>query len=144
MDLSRFPKYRLLNGPTAVEPPIRVNAGLGGIRVFVKRDDVDGIGGGGNKLRKLEFLLGEAIAQGSDTVVTVGGRQSNHARLTAAASARAGLRCELMLPRVVARETRDYLENGNVLLDGLFGAVILFVMTGGIPGLFAYREIFEE
>jgi L-cysteate sulfo-lyase len=124
MDLSRFARYRLLAGPTAIEPLTRLNAGLGGVRVFVKRDDVTGIGGGGNKLRKLEFLLGEAMAQGADTILTVGGRQSNHARLTAAASARAGLRCELVLPRVVPCETRDYLHNGNIVLDGLFGAVV--------------------
>jgi L-cysteate sulfo-lyase len=124
MDLSRFARYPLLDGSTAIEPLTRLNTQLGGVRVFVKRDDVSGIGGGGNKLRKLEFLLGEAIAQDADTVLTVGGRQSNHARLTAAAAARAGLRCELVLPRVVARETRDYLDNGNILLDGIFGAVI--------------------
>jgi L-cysteate sulfo-lyase len=124
MDLSRFARYPLLDGPTTIEPLTRLSAELGGVHVFVKRDDVAGIGGGGNKLRKLEFLLGEAIAQGADTMLTVGGRQSNHARLTAAASARAGLRCELVLPRVVPCETRDYLSNGNILLDGLFGAVL--------------------
>jgi L-cysteate sulfo-lyase len=124
MDLSYFARYRLFDGPTAIEPLTSLNAGLGGVRIFVKRDDVSGIGAGGNKLRKLEFLLGEAIAQGADTMLTVGGRQSNHARLTAAASARVGLKCELVLPRVVPLETRDYLGNGNIVLDGLFGAVV--------------------
>jgi len=98
MDLSCFARYRLFDGPTAIEPLTSLNAELDGVRIFVKRDDVSGIGAGGNKLRKLEFLLGEAIAQGADTMLTVGGRQSNHARLTAAASARAGLKCELVLP----------------------------------------------
>lgn len=124
MDLSRFPRYRLLNGPTAIEPLTRLNAELGGVRIYVKRDDIGSIGAGGNKLRKLEFLLGEAIAQGADTVLTVGGRQSNHARLTAAVAAHAGLKCELVLPRVVPRDTPDYLGNGNIVLDRLFGAVI--------------------
>jgi len=124
VDLSRFPRFPLLAGPTAIEPLDRLNRELGGMRIFVKRDDISGIGGGGNKLRKLEFLLGEAIAQGADTVITVGARQSNHARLTAAASARAGLKCELVLPRVVLRDDRDYLGNGNIVLDGLFGATV--------------------
>ncbi|MEY2602277.1 MAG: L-cysteate sulfo-lyase [Verrucomicrobiota bacterium] len=124
MDLSCFARYRLFDGPTAIEPLTSLNAELDGVRIFVKRDDVSGIGAGGNKLRKLEFLLGEAIAQGADTMLTVGGRQSNHARLTAAASARAGLKCELVLPRVVPRETQDYLGNGNIVLDGLFGAAV--------------------
>ncbi len=124
MDLSRFPRFPLLAGPSPVEPLDRLNETLGGVRVFVKRDDVSGIGGGGNKLRKLEFLLGEALARGADTVITVGARQSNHARLTAAASARAGLSCELVLPRVVPRDDADYLRNGNIVLDGLFGATV--------------------
>jgi D-cysteine desulfhydrase len=124
MDLSCFARYRLFDGPTAIEPLTSLNAELDGVRIFVKRDDVSGIGAGGNKLRKLEFLLGEAIAQGADTMLTVGGRQSNHARLTAAASARAGLKCELVLPRVVPCETRDYLGNGNIVLDGVFGAAV--------------------
>lgn len=124
MDLSRFPRLALLAGPTPIEPLERLNAELGGVRIFVKRDDISGIGGGGNKLRKLEFLLGEAIAGGADTVVTVGARQSNHARLTAASCARAGLKCELVLPRVVPRDDRDYLGNGNIVLDGLFGAIV--------------------
>jgi D-cysteine desulfhydrase len=121
-DLSRFARLKLLDGPTPIQELTRLNAGLGGVRVFVKRDDFIGIGGGGNKLRKLEFLLGDARAQSADTVITVGARQSNHARLTAAAAARFGFACELVLPRVVARNDDDYLFNGNVLLDGLFGA----------------------
>src|SRR5260370_38799918 len=97
MDLSYFARYRLFDGPTAIEPLTSLNAGLGGVRIFVKRDDVSGMGAGGNKLRKLEFLLGEAIAQGADPMLTVGGRQSNHARLTDAASARGRLNWDLVL-----------------------------------------------
>ncbi len=121
-DLSRFARLSLLDGPTPIQELRRLNADFGGVRIFVKRDDFTSICGGGNKLRKLEFLLGEAKAQGADTVITVGARQSNHARLTAAAAARAGFACELVLPDVVARTDGDYLHNGNVLLDGLFGA----------------------
>jgi L-cysteate sulfo-lyase len=121
-DLSPFPRLPLLDGPTPIQALTRLNAGLGGVRVFVKRDDFTAVGGGGNKLRKLEFLLGEAREQGADTIITIGARQSNHARLTAAASARLGFACELVLPRVVARTDDDYVHNGNVLLDQLFGA----------------------
>lgn len=123
-DLSNFARMKLLDGPTPIQELKRLNAELGGVRIFVKRDDFTAIGGGGNKLRKLEFLLGEAKAQGADTVITVGARQSNHARLTAAACAHAGIRCELVLPRVVARSDADYVNNGNVLLDDLFGATV--------------------
>ena len=123
-DLSRFARIRLLDGPTPIQELKRLNAELGGVRIFVKRDDFTAIGGGGNKLRKLEFLLGEAKAQGADTVITVGARQSNHARLTAAACAHAGLACELVLLRTVPRNDADYVNNGNILLDDLFGATV--------------------
>ena len=122
LDLSTFPRVTLLDGPTPIQEMKRLNAELGGVCIFVKRDDFTAIGGGGNKLRKLEFLLGEAKARGADTVLTVGARQSNHARLTAAACAHVGLACELVLPRVVVRDDADYVNNGNVLLDNLFGA----------------------
>jgi L-cysteate sulfo-lyase len=122
LDLSQFPRYALLEGPTPIQHLPRLSAHLGGVEVFVKREDLTGLGGGGNKLRKLEFLMGEAIAQGADTVITVGARQSNHARLTAAAAAKAGLQCELVLTRWVPRFDDAYLENGNILLDNLLGA----------------------
>ena len=124
VDLSRFARIRLLDEPTPIQELKRLNAELGGVRIFVKRDDFTAIGGGGNKLRKLEFLLGEAKAQGADTVITVGARQSNHARLTAAASAHAGFKCELVLLRTVPRDDADYVNNGNILLDDLFGATV--------------------
>ncbi|SIO09923.1 D-cysteine desulfhydrase [Paraburkholderia phenazinium] len=120
--LHRFPRFSLLEGATPIQPLARLNRQLGGVEVFVKRDDLNWLGGGGNKLRKLEFLVGEAIAQDADTIITVGARQSNHARLTAAAAARAGLKCELVLTRLVPRYDDDYLENGNIVLNGLFGA----------------------
>jgi L-cysteate sulfo-lyase len=101
-----------------------LGASLGGVRLFAKRDDVMGLGGGGSKLRKLEFLLGDAKDQGADTVITVGGRQSNHARLTAAAAAHLGLKCEIFLAQMVPRTDEDYQQSGNVLLDQLFGATI--------------------
>lgn len=123
MDLSRFPRVSLARLPTPLEPLLRLSAHLGGPQLHVKRDDCTGLGLGGNKLRKLEFLLGEARALGADTVLTVGAMQSNHARQTAAACARLGLDCELILRRG-SHSTEAYLHGGNVLLDRLFGACI--------------------
>ena len=121
MDLTRFPRVSLARLPTPIEPLPRLSAHMGGPRLFVKRDDLTGLGLGGNKLRKLEFLLGEALAQGADTVLTVGALQSNHARQTAAACARLGLDCELVLRRG-SHASEAYLNSGNLLLDRLFGA----------------------
>ena len=124
--LDAFQRVALFDAPTPIQRLERVERalglGAGGPRLFVKRDDLMGLGGGGNKLRKLEFLLGEAIAQGCDTFVTTGARQSNHARLSAAAAARMGLAAELMLTDTVAREDDAYRHNGNQLLDALLGA----------------------
>ena len=120
------PRFRLLEGPTPIQRLNRLEQMLGeaagGARLWVKRDDLMGVGGGGNKLRKLEFLIGEAIARGCDTFITTGGLQSNHARQSAAASTRAGLACELMLSDIVPRHDDAYRTNGNLLLDDLFGA----------------------
>lgn len=124
LDLSGFARHSLLEGATPIQYLPRLSARLGGANVFVKRDDLSGLGGGGNKLRKLEFLIGEALAMGADTIITVGARQSNHARLTAAAAAHVGLKCELVLTRSVPLSGVDYIENGNILLDELLGARI--------------------
>lgn len=125
--LNRRPRHALVEGATPIQRLVRLERalGLGGCSgIYVKRDDLMGIGGGGNKLRKLEFLLSEALAQGCDTFITTGARQSNHARLSAAAAARAGLACELMLTDTVDRADEAYRRNGNVLLDDLFGATV--------------------
>ena len=103
LDLSSHLRRSLLEGPTPIQRLPRPSKELGGPNVFVKREDLTGLGGGGNKLRKLEFLIGEALAQGADTVIIVGARQSNQARLTAAAAAHAGLQCEIVLTRSVQR-----------------------------------------
>lgn len=126
MDLSRFPRVPLARLPTPIEPLPRLSAHLGGARLYVKRDDLTGLGLGGNKLRKLEFLLAEALAEGADTILTVGALQSNHARQTAAACAKLGLACELILRRS-QRTTEAYLHSGNALLDRLFGAQVKLI-----------------
>jgi len=132
MTLDAFPRIALFDAPTPIQRLERIEAALElkGTRLFVKRDDLMGLGGGGNKLRKLEYLLGAAIDQGCDTFVTTGARQSNHARLSAAAAARMGLRAELMLTDTVPREDPSYLHNGNQLLDGLFGAKVHHLPRG--------------
>lgn len=136
--LSSFARAELLQGPTPIQRAERLEQLLGlksqGIGLFLKRDDHMLIGGGGNKLRKLEFHIGAALAAGVDTVITVGGIQSNHARLTAAVCARLGLACELILTRAVPKTDVDYELNGNVLLDQLFGAQ-LQVLAGGSDSL---------
>ncbi|MDO5652724.1 MAG: D-cysteine desulfhydrase family protein [Brachymonas sp.] len=91
-------------------------------RIFLKCDHVSFLGGGGNKLRKLEYLAAEALDMGADTLVTAGGLQSNHARLTAAVAAHCGMECELVLSKMVPRTTTDYEHNGNVLLMQHLGA----------------------
>ena len=138
---TRHGAVSLLAHPSPIERLTRLEAALvTGVRIYVKRDDVAGIGGGGNKLRKLEFLLGDAIARGCDTFVTTGGLQSNHARLSAAASARMGLACELVLADVVPRHDADYRGNGNVLLDAIFGATVHRVPGETDPLAFAHTR----
>lgn len=122
IDTSNFPRHKFLDNPTPVQYLPRLSAHLGGVNIYVKREDLNVFGGGGNKLRKLELIIGDAMATGADTIITVGARQSNHARLTAAAAACVGLKCELVLSRTVPRFDDDYLETGNVLLDSIFGA----------------------
>ncbi|MCK9689431.1 D-cysteine desulfhydrase family protein [Scleromatobacter humisilvae] len=143
LDLTAFPRRQLLDGTTPIQHLPRLSKKLGNVDIFVKRDDVMGLGGGGNKLRKLEFLIGEAQAAGADTIVTVGALQSNHARLTAAAAAKAGLACELVLTRSVPRDDEDFLRNGNVLLDSLLGATVHHIADPADAPAFIQTRIAE-
>src|SRR5439155_21008066 len=95
MRIEVCPRFPLAQLPTPIEELKSLSRELGGPELLIKRDDQTGFALGGNKTRKLEFLLGEALEQGADTLVTAGAAQSNHCRRTAAAAARAGLRCEL-------------------------------------------------
>lgn len=121
VDLSSFPRVPLGSWPTPLDECPRLSTALGAT-VLVKRDDVGGIGLGGNKLRKLEFTLAAALADGAERIITFGGVQTNHGRLTAASCARLGLRCDLVLTRSVPRSGFAYDRSGNVALDELFGA----------------------
>src|SRR5688572_11486096 len=117
MHIEKLPRFALAHLPTPLEKLPRLSRELGGPELLIKRDDQTGLALGGNKTRKLEFLVGDALAQGADTLVTVGAAQSNHCRQTAAAAAKAGLQCELILSG-----TQPELPNGNLLLNRLFGA----------------------
>ena len=120
--LDQLPRVRLAHLPTPVEPLPNLSRYLGGPELWIKRDDQTGLATGGNKARKLEFLMAEALAAGADTVITAGSTQSNHARQTAAAAARLGLACHLVLYAPGGEAPRP--TAGNVLLDELLGAVI--------------------
>lgn len=122
--LSRFPRAQLIHLPTPFEPLPRLSRAFGGPRVFVKRDDCTGLALGGNKTRKLQYVVGEALSQGADTLVTTGGIQSNHARQTAAFAAKLGLHCELVLQHVLPDAPTEYMQSGNALLDHLLGATV--------------------
>jgi D-cysteine desulfhydrase len=119
MHLNHLPRFPLAHLPTPVEALPNLTRFLGGANLLIKRDDQTGLAFGGNKTRKLEFLVGRALAEGADTLVTAGAVQSNHCRQTAAAAAKAGLKCELLL---TAKKPSQI--TGNLLLDELFNATI--------------------
>jgi len=122
MHLARFPRVFLAHLPTPLERMDRLSAELGGPEIWIKRDDCTGLSTGGNKTRKLEFLMAEALAEGADTVITQGATQSNHARQTAAFAAKLGLACHILLEDRTGSNDANYNTNGNVLLDHLHGA----------------------
>ena len=124
--LDALPRLRVLHGPSPLEEAKALSRHLGGPRIFLKRDDLTAAGLGGNKVRKLEFILGRALAEGCDTVIVCGGYQSNLARIAAAMGARAGLRIELVLGGVPGE---PHPNTGNLLLDHLFGANVHLVET---------------
>ena len=128
--LARFPRYSLSQWPTPLTPLPRLQARFGGPRLFIKRDDCTSLAMGGNKTRKLEFLVADALQAGADTLVTHGAVQSNHVRQTAAAAAAAGLGCEALLEQRVDCDDAQYGGSGNVLLDRLFGTVLHSVPGG--------------
>ena len=114
LGLERFPSVALCHRSTPIEAMPRLSAALGGPQLFVKRDDCTGLAGGGNKTRKLEYLVGEALEQGADMLVTQGAVQSNHVRQTAAAACKTGLDCHALLERRVPDRAPDYEHTGNV------------------------------
>ncbi len=130
MNLARFPRRRYTPAPTPIEFLPHLSAHLGGPELYVKRDDLLGLTGGGNKTRKLEFLVADALEGGADTLLTVGAVQSNHCRLTLAAAVKEGLKCRLVLEERVPN-SYDPDASGNNFLFGLLGVEKITVVAGG-------------
>lgn len=130
MHLEDFPRFPLGHWPTPLQPMERLRQRFDAPPLFIKRDDCTGLATGGNKTRKLEFLVADALRQGADTLLTHGAVQSNHVRQTAAAAAIAGLRCEAILEQRVADAPPEYHGSGNVFLDRVFGAELHSVPAG--------------
>ncbi len=122
--LDAFPRVRLGHGPTPLEQMANLAAQTGGGRLYVKRDDCTGLAFGGNKVRQLEFYLGEAESRNADTVLITGAVQSNFVRTAAAAAAKLGMDCHIQLEERVPDTDAQYRTSGNVLLDKLFGATL--------------------
>ena len=120
----KFPSVALAHTPTPLEPLQRLSAALGEVNIWIKRDDCTGLAMGGNKARQLEFYLGEALAQGADTVLTTGAVQSNHVRMTVAAARKLGLHCEVQLEERVSGRAAEYYRSGNPFLVQLFGVPV--------------------
>lgn len=131
MHLAHFPRHFLAHLPTPLERLDRLTKELGGPEIWIKRDDCTGLSTGGNKTRKLEFLMAEAEAEGADMVMTQGATQSNHARQTAAFAAKLGMACHILLEDRTGYNHASYNQNGNVLLDHLHGATTEKRPAGG-------------
>jgi D-cysteine desulfhydrase len=143
MHLARFPRRRYTPHPTPLEPLPALSRALGGPELWIKRDDLLGLAAGGNKTRKLEFLVADALAQGADTLITVGAVQSNHCRLTLAAAAREGLKCQLVLEERVPGSYRPD-ASGNHFLFQLLGAERLEVVAGGSDLAAAMQRLADD
>ena len=130
--LSKFERYPLTFGPTPIEPLPRLSAHLGGqVELFAKREDCNsGLAFGGNKLRKLEYIVPDAIASGADTLVSIGGVQSNHTRMVAATAAKIGMKCRLVQESWVPHEDAVYDRVGNILMSRVMGADVQLVDEG--------------
>ncbi len=141
--LSRFPRHKLTFGPTPIEKLSRLSAHLGeGVEIFAKRDDCNsGLAFGGNKVRKLEYIVPDAIASGADTLVTIGGVQSNHTRQVAAVAAKIGMKCRLVQESWVPFPDAVYDRVGNILMSRVLGAEIELVDEGFDIGI---RESWEN
>lgn len=121
MLLARYPRLHFAHLNTPLEPMPQLTKLLDGPTLWIKRDDCTGLAGGGNKTRKLEFLMADALEQGADTIITQGATQSNHARQTVAIATKLEMDCHILLEDRTGSEDADYVYNGNVMLDQLFG-----------------------
>jgi len=143
MNLARFPRRRYSTGPSSIEELPRLSRALGGPRIFMKRDDLLGPAAGGNKTRKLEFVVADALAQGADTLITCGAVQSNHCRLTLAAAVKEGLKCRLVLEERVPGSYNPR-AGGNNLLYHLMGVEEIRVVPGGSDMMAEMQKVADE
>jgi 1-aminocyclopropane-1-carboxylate deaminase len=143
MNLAKFERYPLTFGPTPIEHLPRMSEALGGkVEIYAKREDCNsGLAMGGNKLRKLEYLVPDAIASGADTLVSIGGVQSNHTRMVAAVAAKIGMKCRLVQESWVPHEDAVYDRVGNILMTRLMGADSRIVDDGFDIGI---RKSWED
>ncbi len=143
INLAKFERYPLTFGPTPIESLPRLSEYLGGkVEVYAKREDCNsGLAFGGNKLRKLEYIIPDALAQGADTLVTIGGVQSNHTRQVAAVAAKLGMKCHLVQESWVPFPDAVYDRVGNILMSRVMGAEIELVDEGFDIGI---RESWER
>lgn len=137
--INKLPRIKLARLPTPLEEMPNLTKALGGPKLWIKRDDLTGTAFGGNKERKTEFVMADAIRKGADVIITTGAIQSNHARATAAAAKKLGLKVVLVLR---GKERNEY--DGNLLLDHLLGAVIRFVQVGWQQALPVMKKVAEE
>ena len=143
MNLSRFPRRHYTPNTTPIEKLEHLSAALGGPNIYIKRDDLLGLTSGGNKTRKLEFLMADALAQGADTIITCGAVQSNHCRLTLAASIKEGLDCHLVLEERVPGSYHQQASGNNFLFE-LLGVKNTYVVEGGTNLMEKMQEIAKE
>ena len=143
MNLSQFPRRRYTPYDTPIERLDRLSAALGGSTIYMKRDDLLGLAAGGNKTRKLEFLMADALNKGADTIITCGAVQSNHCRLTLAAAVKEGLKCQLVLEQRVANSYNPHASGNNFLYD-LLGVEAVRVVTGGTDMIGEMGKLADE
>jgi D-cysteine desulfhydrase len=143
MNLAKFPRRRYTAGRTPIEKLSSLSQALGGPTIYVKRDDLLGLAGGGNKTRKLEFLVADALEKGADTLITCGAVQSNHCRLTLAAAVKEGMKCRLVLEERVEGSYNPE-SGGNNFLFRLLGVEKIKVVPGGTDMSLEMRQVADE
>ena len=143
MNLAQFPRRRYTEGQTPIEKLSRLSDELDGPAIYMKRDDLLGLAGGGNKTRKLEFLVADALVNGADTLITCGAVQSNHCRLTLAAAVKEGLKCRLVLEERVADSYKPD-AGGNNFLFKLLGVEKIKVVPGGSDMMHEMQQVADE
>ncbi len=143
MNLAKFPRRRYTEGETPIEFLPRFSEAVGGPNIYIKRDDLLGLTSGGNKTRKLEFLVAEALAQGADTLITCGAVQSNHCRLTLASAVKEGLKCRLVLEERVPGSYNPE-ASGNNFLYRLLGVEKIEVVSAGTDMAAAMQKVADD